>query len=198
VLITLPKFKLQTYKQVKLSLKKRKQMTTPKLDLVFERWKAALSKKDKRRDSVDGNFDELFDALKKEGASLDEVRIILPDAIKAHLPNAVVSKFTWNTVRKDPRYAGLTEKEFLKEWYQGIADQASNSMFIFFPIPEGGDDDGTPKIYGGGKVSAREFALQRAHADSFEILDFDDLNEDNDSEFVNEDEMLDILEGKKE
>lgn len=165
-------------------------------DLIFQRWKAALSKKSKKRDDVDGNFDEIFEELKRAGAALEDAQKLLPEIVKAHLPNQVVAKFTWNAVRKDPKFSGITEHQYVQDWNQDINNQAVNSMFTFFPIVEGSDDDGTPKVYGGGKVSVKEYMLSQRHAETFEMIGSDDLT-DTSGSFVSEEEMLRVLEGKK-
>lgn len=164
------------------------------LELVFERWRASLQSKSKKRSDVGPNFDELFDTLKRAGASLEDARKLLPDAIKAHQPTSSTAKFAYNNAKRDPRYAGITQNEFAADWNKDIADRATASMYIFFPIPEGGDDDGEPKLY--EKMSAREYALQQAHADSFEMLDVEEVRKQN--EYLSEEEMLRVLEGKDE
>lgn len=159
------------------------------LDLIFERWKAALTTKNRSHEFINSNFDELWDALKSANATLDQARAFLPLAIKAHQPSSSTAKYTWNNVKRDPKFAGITESEFTADWNKDIADRATNSLYVFFPIPETPDDDGEPKVY--SKMSAREYALQRAHADSFEMIDMEEVTE---NDVLSEEEMLKALE----
>ena len=168
--------------------------SNPTFDLIFQRWKAAVSKKSKKRDDVDGNFDELFEELKVNGATLEDAQEILPQAVKAHQPNQVVIKYTWNAIRKDPKMTGITEAQWVNDWNQDIHNKATCSMFLFFPIPDG-DDDGEKKIFGNGKVSYKEYLRMQQHADSFEMIDTDELTTSNN--FVDEDEMMKCFEGTK-
>lgn len=171
-------------------------MSSNKLDLIFERWKAGLQSKKRSREHVNSNFDELFDQLKNAGATLDEARAILPNATKAHQPTPQTAKFIWNNMRRQPQFAGVTENEFTSDWNKFIADSAANSMFAFFPITDGADDDGTPKVYGDGKISSREHARMTAHSDCFEMLDVQEIEKQD--RVISEEEMMDILGGKDE
>lgn len=171
-------------------------MSNPKFDLIFERWKASLQSKKRDRNHLNSNFDELFDQLKNAGATLDEARAILPNATKAHQPSSQTAKHYWNTVRRQPQYAGVSENEFVTDWNKFIADSATNSMFVFFPITDGEEDDGTPKVYGDGKISSREHARMTAHSDCFEMLDVQEIEKQD--RVITEEEMMDILGGKDE
>jgi len=165
--------------------------TNNTFDLIFQQWKAAVAKKSKKRDDVDGNFDELFEQLKGAGATLEDAQVILPQAVKAHQPGHVVVKYTWNAIRKDPKMAGVSESQWVADWNQDIHNKATSSMFLFFPIPQGGDDDGTPKIYGNGKVSLKESLRMQQHADSFEMIDTDELTSG--GNLVDEEKMLEAF-----
>ena len=160
-------------------------------DMIFERWKAALKSKKRSHEFVNSNFDELFDALCNAGATLDNAKAILPQAIKAHQPTSTTAKFVWNNVRRNPKFAGISEHEFIADWNKDIADSATTSMYVFFPIPADTDDDGSPKIFGDGKVSSREHALQNAHSDSFEMLDVEEVEKQD--RILSVEEMMSVL-----
>ena len=164
-------------------------MATNNLDLIFERWKASLQSKNRKREFINANFDELFEALRNAGATPEEARTMCPAAIKAHQPTSSTAKFVWNNVRRNPQFAGINENEFIADWNKDIADMATTSMFVFFPISDSGDDDGEPKVH--GKMSSREHALQNAHADSFEMVDFEEV--DKQDGLLLEEEMLNAL-----
>jgi hypothetical protein len=148
-------------------------MPANSLDFIYERWKAALRDKDRSSGSVGSNFDELFDALNAAGASFDEAHAMLPQAIKAHQPNAGLAKATWKMVKGNPKNADLSEREFIDQWNKDIADRATNSFYNVYPVPDEGDDDGEPKVF--GSMSAKEYKMQRKHADSYPILDTEEL-----------------------
>jgi hypothetical protein len=160
-------------------------------DLIFERWKASLQTKKKDYNHRDGNFDELFEQLKNAGASLVDAKAILPNAIKAHQPSSSTAKFVWNSLKRNPKFAGVSENEFVADWNQDIAASATNSLFVFFPISDDSDDDGTPKIFGDGKISSREHAKMLAHSEEFELLDVQEMEQQD--RIVTEKEMLSAI-----
>ena len=69
----------------------------------------------------------------------------------------------------------MTEKEFIDQWNQDIADKCSAAFFAIFPIekPKDPDDDGEPKVF--GNMSAKEYAAQRRYADQFPVLNTEEL-----------------------
>lgn len=143
------------------------------LDLLFERWKASLKEKDRSREFISGNFDELFDGLNSAGATFEQAHEYLQPAVKAHLPSPHVARNSWKNARNAPEFAGMTEKEYIDGWHKDIADKATNSFYHIFPIPEEQDSDGEPKVY--GSMSAKEYKLQRRHAESYPILNTEEL-----------------------
>jgi hypothetical protein len=148
-------------------------MPTSNLDLVYERWKASLREKDRSREFVSANFDELFDALNSAGAPFEEAHPYLSQAIKVHLPSPGLARTTWKMVKNSPGNAETTEKEFIDGWNKDISDKATNSFYHVYPLPEDKDVDSEPKVY--GSMSAKEYKLQRRHADSYPILDTEEL-----------------------
>lgn len=148
-------------------------MPTGKLDLIYERWKASLREKDRSKDFVSSNFDELFDAFNSAGATFEEAHSYLAQAIKVHLPSPGLAKATWKIVKNNPNNSGATEKEFVDGWHKDISDKATNSFYHIYPLPEDKDEDPEPKVY--GSMSAKEYKLQRRHADSYPILDTEEL-----------------------
>jgi hypothetical protein len=145
-------------------------MSNSNLDLIFDEWKANLKSKDRAASAVTGNFDELFEELKRANATFDEAHSILPKAIKAHLPPPAVAKNTYKLSKTNPKVASYSEKEFIEQWHQDINDKGTASFFDIFPRPKvDTDDDGEPKVY--GQMSAKEYRAQRRYADSFPRLD---------------------------
>jgi hypothetical protein len=148
-------------------------MPATKLDLIYERWKASLRDKDRSKDFVSSNFDELFDALNSAGASFDEAHAYLAPAIKVHLPTAALAKAIWRVAKNNPGNLGMSEKEFTESWHKDIGDKATNSFYGVYPLVEDKDEDPEPKVY--GSMSAKEYKLQRKHADSYPVLDTEEL-----------------------
>ena len=148
-------------------------MPTPNLDLIFERWKASFQHKSKKRDAVSSNFDELFDNFNSAGATFEEAHSYLEQAIKVHLPSPSVAKVTWKTLKNSPINTEMTEKEFIDGWNKDIGEKATCSFYNVYPLPEDKDDDKEPKVY--GQMSAKEYKLQRKHADSYPIFDTEEL-----------------------
>jgi hypothetical protein len=148
-------------------------MPTPNLDLIYERWKAALQDKPKKRENVGSNFDELFDAFNSAGATFEEAHSYLQQAIKVHLPPPGLAKAQWKVLKNTPAHSDKTEKEFTDLWHQDITNRATNSFFYIYPLPEDKDTDNEPKVF--GSMSAKEYKLQRRNADSYPILDTEEL-----------------------
>ena len=148
-------------------------MPTAKLDLIYERWKASLRDKKRSKDYVESNFDELFDEFNRAGATFEEAHAYLPQAINVHLPTPGLAKSIWKTVRNNPNNIGGSEKEFIESWHKDIGDKATNSFFNIYPLPKDADEDPEPKVY--GSMSVKEYRLQRKHADSYPILDTEEL-----------------------
>lgn len=149
-------------------------MNKSNLELIFDEWKANLKQKDRSSVAVSGNFDELFEELKRGNATFEEAHAILPKAIKAHLPAPAVAKMVYKNGKTNPKIACYSEKEFMDQWNQDITDKGTSSFFDIFPRPKvDSDDDGEPKIY--GQMSAKEYRAQRRYADSFPRLNTEAL-----------------------
>lgn len=142
-------------------------------EYAFQEWKARLATKDRRKESLSGNFDELFEELKKLGITFELAQEYLPKAIKAHLPTTSQSKATWENVKHSKRATSYAE--FVKEWHGMIEDRATESFYDFFKRKKHADedDDGEPKVF--GNMSEKEYKSQRKIADSFVQVDTTEL-----------------------
>lgn len=149
-------------------------MSNSNLDLIFEEWKANLKQKDRSAGAVTGNFEELFDELKRANATFDEAHSVLPKAIKAHQPAPSLARNIYKSSKSNPKVAGTTEKEFIDRWNEDIESKGTAAFFDLFPRPKlDTDDDGEPKVY--GQMSAKEYRAQRRYADSFPVLNTEAL-----------------------
>lgn len=143
-----------------------------KSDLIFQQWVASLSGRDKTRNAIQGNFDDLFRALKAEGLSTETAYEYLSKAIKAHEPNAALIKNVHRRIRA--KGVNLSENEFAETWCKDIADKANAVFFELFPVETKKleDEDG-PIIY--GSMTAKEYKAQRQHAEEYPRLDTAEL-----------------------
>lgn len=172
-------------------------MSSNNKDLIFDEWKASLKQRDRSAPAVANNFEELFNELKRANISFDEAHSILPKAIKAHLPGAALAKHIYKSSKTQPKYAGMSEKEFVDKWNDGIADTATSTFFEIYPRAKvDTDDDGEPKIY--GQMSAKEYKAQRRYADSFPRLNTELLEQTMVSNTYNPLDDIENILGKKE
>lgn len=150
-------------------------MNQSNLDLVFDEWKASLKERDRSAGAVSGNFEALFDELKKSNATFEEAQAYLLRAVKAHQPTPGLAKSIYRTTAKtNAKTAAYSEKEFIDKWNQDIHDAGTNAFFDIFPRAKvDPDDDGEPKVY--GHMSAKEYRAQRKYADSFPRLNTEAL-----------------------
>jgi hypothetical protein len=146
------------------------------LDMIFAEWKAELREKDRSAKYVQSNFEEFFTTCIGAGFSFEEVQPYISKAYQAHLPPLSVAKKSYKDSKHLSKNAGLTEKEFLDQWYGDIEGKASAAFYSVYPRPktqEEKDDDEEPKLY--GNMSAKEYKLQRSHAEQFPRLDTEEL-----------------------
>jgi hypothetical protein len=147
-------------------------MSTPDkntLELVLKQWVADLKSKDRRKDNVKNNFDELFEKLKNAGATFDEAHELLPKAIKAHQPAPGLARTVYKKLKP---HLDKTEKEYIEEWNKNIEDLGTQAFFEYFPI-QNLDEDSEPKVF--GNMSAKEYKAQRRYAEQFPVLNTTEL-----------------------
>ena len=142
------------------------------IGLIFQEWSASLKSKDRAKDAVASNFEELFEKLKTAGVSFEDAHLLLPRAVKAHQPSAGLVRAFHKKLKTSSKFFDKTEKELGEEWNKSIEDTATQAFFDFFPLPRLDDDD-EPKQY--GNMSAKEYRAQRKYADQFPILDTTEL-----------------------
>jgi len=142
-----------------------------KPELIFEKWKADLSKKDRSHKYVESNFDELFSTLHKSKIKFDDAYGYLSKAIAAHNPSRDAVKHTYRNLRGVLN--GKTEAEFEKSWKENIDSAAKRVFYSLYPI------DGEEKEEAQyGSMSASEYRKQRAYFDAMPKVDIAKLRED--------------------
>ncbi len=144
-------------------------------DLLFEQWKSSLVERDRRTPSVQGNFEELFDTLKSEGLILESAYEYLPKAIKAHSPTSTLVKTMFKKLKASPKFQYANEREFEEQWVKDISDRANVAFFNVFPVQTKKSDDAEEEPAMFGSMTAKEYKLQRSHADSFPRLNLDEI-----------------------
>ena len=143
------------------------------LDLILTQWSASLRSKNRKKDGIRPNFEELFQSWLSAGASFDDLyEERLPKAINAHLPISSVIRNTYSSLKALDRKFKKTEKEFTEEWNKGIHDLATETFFEFFKPPTFDQDD-EPKVY--GSMSLKEYRAQRRYAEQFPTIKTDNL-----------------------
>lgn len=145
---------------------------TSRSELLFQQWSANLATKDRSRNAVQINFEELFTALHAEGLTLEAAYEYLPKAIKAHSPSVSLIK---NTYKKLKISGGMQtpEKEFQENWLKNISDKAHAVFFETFPVEVKTEELEGPPIY--GSMTAKEYKAQRSHANQYQVLDTEEL-----------------------
>jgi hypothetical protein len=143
-------------------------------DLLFEQWKATLAGRDRRTPSVQGNFEELFDILKNEGLVLENAYEYLPKAVRAHAPSPSLVKTMFKKLKGSPKFQYSSEREFEEQWTNDIEERAKIAFFNIFPIPtKKKEEDDEPPLF--GSMTAKEYKMQREHADSFPRLTVEEI-----------------------
>jgi hypothetical protein len=168
------------------------------IEIIFVEWNSSLKDRDRSRNGVSSNFDDLFQKWKSANAEFDELYTVwLPKAIKAHLPNSSVVRNTYKKIKRKSNAFDKTEKEFIEEWNKSIEDTATSLFFEFFPPPLIDQDD-APKVY--GNMSAKEYSAQRRYIEQFPTLKTDDLIKQWKTQEYNLDieEMIKNVLGKKD
>lgn len=137
-----------------------------KAELIFDRWKADLKEMDRSRHMVQGNFELLFCTLDESKISFEHAHNILSKAIKAHYPPSGAVDSTYRRLK--PMLNGKTKQEFVDEWRDNIADAAKRSFYGIYDID--GASKQEEKKY--GSMSAAVYKKERAHAETYAILDW--------------------------
>lgn len=146
-----------------------------KCELIFQQWKASLSTRDKSKDAVPRDFEELFTDLKAEGMTAEAAYELLPKAIKAHYPSPSYVK---NAYRKNKHFGKwASEKELEDQWKLDIENHAEQAYFEVYPIQtEKKKEAEAPKVY--GNMSEKQYKEMREFADSIPEINWDALNKE--------------------
>jgi hypothetical protein len=159
--------------------------------LILDQWRASLRSKNRKKDNIRPNFEELFQNWSSAGASFDDLyEDLLPKAISAHQPHSSVIRETYRALKASNKRFNKTEKELTEEWNKGIHDLATETFFEFFKPPSFDQDD-EPKVY--GSMSLKEYRAQRRYAEQFPTIKTDNLVKqwhDNSAQNLDIEEMI--------
>lgn len=149
---------------------------------ILKKWSADLANKDRSKSSVEENFGELFYEMWRASIDFKTVEDILPDAIKAHLPNQYIAGMTYKQMK--PRLGGQSFNDFMDNWKKFISDKAHNAFYAQYPID--GVEEKEEKKH--GNMSQMEYNKQRKYADAFPVLDIEKLKREREKIMKTEDD----------
>lgn len=151
-------------------------MTPEKLSQhIFQKWAAELRNKDRKWDSVRPNFEDLFFEMFKSDIPFEVAHDFLKPATSKHLPNLATAKHTWNRVKGSKENTGLTFQEWFANWKQGIEDTGTEAFYSIYSPPSEKTEEVAKEETKFGSMSKKEYRLQRRYAESFPILNTDEL-----------------------
>lgn len=137
--------------------------------LILERWTSELASKDRSKNKLAENFEELYYDMFKANIPFEVAHDTIKQATAHHFPNQSTSKWTFKNAKRDPNQ---TFAEFLDGWKKLIADEATKAFYAYYSV-EGEEAKKEEKKH--GNMSAAEYSKQRKHAESFPIIDTDEL-----------------------
>lgn len=139
--------------------------------LLFEEWKSSLLERDKSKDALEENFDDLFYEFEKSAIDFDTAHEFLEKAIAAHYPNKSVINRIYKRVKSQIEHT-MSKDEFEEDWKRLIYDTACKTFYSRFKLEKQKKADTLPS-----GMSRSEYKKQRAYADSFPELDLSQLPE---------------------
>lgn len=143
-----------------------------KAELIFEKWKVDLVKKERSHKFVEGNFDELFSNLHRSKVSFDDAYALLQEAINQHYPSKENVRFTYKRIKM--MIGGKTEAEFEKSWKEDIDATAKRVFYSLYPI----DGEAEKEEQQFGSMSPVEYRKQRSYADSYPRVDLEKIRQE--------------------
>jgi hypothetical protein len=136
-----------------------------KASLILDKWIADLKEKDRSRAAVEGNFEELIEALFKAQIEFESALETVNKAITAHKPSNVVIDATYRRLKS---FVSKTKDEFGKEWRDNIEAAGKRVFYSIYTID--GTETSEPKNF--GSMSASEYRKQRKYAESHALIDW--------------------------
>lgn len=142
---------------------------------VFTKWAAELRGKDRSWNNVRPNFEELFFEMFNHEIPFEIAHQFLKHATAKHMPNMAMAKNTWARAKNNPQNAANTFQEWLAEWKKGIEDVGTEAFYSIYSPPAEKTEEVAAEEKQYGSMSKKEYRLQRRYAESFPILNTDEL-----------------------
>lgn len=142
-------------------------------DKLFEKWFSSLHSRPRDKDSLYGNFNDLFFELNRHFVPHDIAYDLIKPAVSKHLPDRFVVNRTY---KNSPANKIHSESEFFEGWKQLIMDKAIQAFYDVYPLVDKTVSEGE-KIQLPKGMSKKEYVLQRQHAKSFPLLDLSVIEE---------------------
>lgn len=136
-------------------------------DKIFEKWFSSLHTRSRDKESLYGNFNDLFFELNRHFIPHDVAYELVKPAVTKHLPDKFVVQRSY---KNSPANKVYSESEFFEGWKQLIMDKALQAFYDVYPLAEEEASQGE-KIQLPKGMSKKEYVLQRQHAKSFPLLD---------------------------
>ena len=133
---------------------------------IFEKWFSGLQNRSRDKDSLYGNFNDLFFELNRHFVPHDVAYELIKPAVTKHLPDKFVVSRTY---KNSPANKVHSESEFFEGWKQLIMDKAIQAFYDVYPLQDSAAE--AEKIQLPKGMSKKEYVLQRQHAKSFPLLD---------------------------
>ena len=142
---------------------------------IFQKCSAELRNKDRRFAAARNNYEELFFDLFKSDVPFDIAHQFLKQATAKHMPNSATAKHTWARVKGADQNAGLTFQEWFTEWKKDLEDVGTEAFYSIYSPPSEKTEEVAVEEKAFGSMSKKEYRLQRRYAESFPILNTDEL-----------------------
>lgn len=142
---------------------------------IFQKWAAELRNKDRKFAAASNNYEELFFDLYKADVPFDVAHQYLKQAVTKHLPNHSMAKHTWTRVKNAPENSSKTFQEWFADWKQSLEDVGTEAFYSIYSPPAEKTEEVAQEEKKFGNMSKKEYRLQRRHAESFPILNTDEL-----------------------
>ena len=96
-------------------------------DSIFDEWRIALKSKDKSKDSVSSNFDELFSTMYNAGIEREDAKYYVKKAAEVHFPSPSIIKSVFKRTPKN-----MSQSEFEEGWKGFITDSAERAFINLY------------------------------------------------------------------
>lgn len=147
-------------------------------DSIFHKWKIDLRNKNRSKQFISSNFDELVSSWKSANIDKDTVFPLMKDAIKEHYPPRSISKAVYKKGKQN--YNGLSEDEFISNWESMIESEAYQVFYLYYPLVQ---VEKQQIAY--GSMSKQEYLKQMQYAKTHPEVDIEKVREQRRKTLIN-------------